>query len=137
MSILTESTNVTDITAEPECWPLNLASLAPSEEMQLLRARIAQLERQQTTNSSTTNASFNLLTSRRCLHWTGAKTNAIGRSGWMERRHLCIRNRLRRRFGNTPNHLHKKWTPFGNYRLVCRFCRRIVPMRFVVLLWQN
>ncbi|KAI3417692.1 hypothetical protein GPALN_012167 [Globodera pallida] len=66
MPISTESTDVMDdITADPECWPPNLANLDPSEELRLLRARIAQLERQQTTNSSTSNAIFNLLTSRR------------------------------------------------------------------------
>uniref|UniRef100_A0A183CI78 B30.2/SPRY domain-containing protein n=1 Tax=Globodera pallida TaxID=36090 RepID=A0A183CI78_GLOPA len=63
--ISTDSTDVMDITGDPECWPPNFANLDPSEELRLLRARIAQLERQQTTNSSTSNASFNLLTSRR------------------------------------------------------------------------
>ncbi|KAI3418350.1 Ran-binding protein 9 [Globodera pallida] len=53
-----------DITADPECWPPNFTNLDPSEELRLLRARIAQLERQQTTKPSTSNASFNLLTSR-------------------------------------------------------------------------
>uniref|UniRef100_A0A183BMK0 EF-hand domain-containing protein n=1 Tax=Globodera pallida TaxID=36090 RepID=A0A183BMK0_GLOPA len=48
-----------------ECWPPNFTNLDPSEELRLLRARIAQLERQQTTKPSTSNASFNLLTSRR------------------------------------------------------------------------
>uniref|UniRef100_A0A914H2W2 B30.2/SPRY domain-containing protein n=1 Tax=Globodera rostochiensis TaxID=31243 RepID=A0A914H2W2_GLORO len=65
MPIPTDSTDVMNITADPECWPLNLANLDPPAELRLLRARIAQLERQQTTNSSTSIASFNLLTSRR------------------------------------------------------------------------
>uniref|UniRef100_A0A183CHD2 Coiled-coil domain containing 73 n=1 Tax=Globodera pallida TaxID=36090 RepID=A0A183CHD2_GLOPA len=56
MSISTESTtNEGDKTADPE-WPPNFANLDPSEEMHLLSARIAQLKRQQTTNSSTSSA---------------------------------------------------------------------------------
>uniref|UniRef100_A0A914I9W9 Uncharacterized protein n=1 Tax=Globodera rostochiensis TaxID=31243 RepID=A0A914I9W9_GLORO len=40
-------------TADPEWWPPNFAVLDPTEELRFLRARIAQLERQQTTNSPT------------------------------------------------------------------------------------
>uniref|UniRef100_A0A183BY77 B30.2/SPRY domain-containing protein n=1 Tax=Globodera pallida TaxID=36090 RepID=A0A183BY77_GLOPA len=59
----TDSTNGADITADQqECWPPNFANLDPSEELRLLRARIAQLERQQTINKSpSSSASFDLV----------------------------------------------------------------------------
>uniref|UniRef100_A0A183CLJ7 Viral a-type inclusion protein n=1 Tax=Globodera pallida TaxID=36090 RepID=A0A183CLJ7_GLOPA len=58
MSLSTESINDDITTADQEhLWP-NLTNLDPSEELRLLRARIAQLERQQTINSSTSSASF-------------------------------------------------------------------------------
>uniref|UniRef100_A0A183BU52 Uncharacterized protein n=1 Tax=Globodera pallida TaxID=36090 RepID=A0A183BU52_GLOPA len=44
-----------------EWWPPNFANLDPSEELRLLRARIAQLERQQSINSPTSSATFDLL----------------------------------------------------------------------------
>uniref|UniRef100_A0A183BSP8 B30.2/SPRY domain-containing protein n=1 Tax=Globodera pallida TaxID=36090 RepID=A0A183BSP8_GLOPA len=66
MSFSTESTNAADITADPEWWPPNLANLDPSEEMRLLQARIAQLKsHQQTTNSPTSSASFDLVAQNR------------------------------------------------------------------------
>uniref|UniRef100_A0A183C863 PUM-HD domain-containing protein n=1 Tax=Globodera pallida TaxID=36090 RepID=A0A183C863_GLOPA len=43
------------------------------------------------------------------------------------------RRQMRRQFGISPNHLHKR-TAFGNYRFVCRFCRRIVSMRYTTYL---
>uniref|UniRef100_A0A183C540 B30.2/SPRY domain-containing protein n=1 Tax=Globodera pallida TaxID=36090 RepID=A0A183C540_GLOPA len=59
----TESTNGGDITpVQQECWPPNFANLDPSDELRLLRARIAQLERQQTINNSpNSSASFDLV----------------------------------------------------------------------------
>uniref|UniRef100_A0A914IGA4 B30.2/SPRY domain-containing protein n=1 Tax=Globodera rostochiensis TaxID=31243 RepID=A0A914IGA4_GLORO len=62
MPISTESTNEGGITADQEhLWP-TFANLDPSEELRLLRARIAQLERQQSINSSTSSsAGFDLV----------------------------------------------------------------------------
>uniref|UniRef100_A0A183CKX3 B30.2/SPRY domain-containing protein n=1 Tax=Globodera pallida TaxID=36090 RepID=A0A183CKX3_GLOPA len=59
----TESTNGGDITpVQQECWTPNFANLDPSDELRLLRARIAQLERQQTINNSpNSSASFDLV----------------------------------------------------------------------------
>uniref|UniRef100_A0A183C824 B30.2/SPRY domain-containing protein n=1 Tax=Globodera pallida TaxID=36090 RepID=A0A183C824_GLOPA len=60
MSISAESTSGEgDITADQEyLWP-TFSNLEPSEELRLLRSRIAELERQQTINSSTSaNAGF-------------------------------------------------------------------------------
>uniref|UniRef100_A0A914HU27 B30.2/SPRY domain-containing protein n=1 Tax=Globodera rostochiensis TaxID=31243 RepID=A0A914HU27_GLORO len=52
MPISTESINGgEDITTDQEWWPPNFANLDSFEELRLLRARIAQLERQQTINS--------------------------------------------------------------------------------------
>uniref|UniRef100_A0A914I8T1 Uncharacterized protein n=1 Tax=Globodera rostochiensis TaxID=31243 RepID=A0A914I8T1_GLORO len=48
-------------TADPEWWPPNFAVLDPTEELRFLRARIAQLERQQTTNSPTSKMEMNNL----------------------------------------------------------------------------
>ncbi|KAI3408845.1 hypothetical protein GPALN_007442 [Globodera pallida] len=64
MSILTESTNGGEIVTadQHECWPPNFANLDPSKELRLLRARIAQLEHQQTMSSSTSSsAGFDLV----------------------------------------------------------------------------
>ncbi|KAI3415276.1 hypothetical protein GPALN_004891 [Globodera pallida] len=63
MSISTESTNGGEITVDQqECWPPNFANLDPSKELRLLRARIAQLEHQQTMSSSTSSsAGFDLV----------------------------------------------------------------------------
>ncbi|KAI3408181.1 hypothetical protein GPALN_012028 [Globodera pallida] len=63
MPISTESINGGgDLTTDQEWWPPNFANLDPSEELRLLRARISQLERQQTINISQTScASFDLL----------------------------------------------------------------------------
>uniref|UniRef100_A0A914HC67 B30.2/SPRY domain-containing protein n=1 Tax=Globodera rostochiensis TaxID=31243 RepID=A0A914HC67_GLORO len=64
MSISADSTNGGEITADQqEFWPPNLANLDPSEELRLLRARIVQLERQQTFNNlpTSSNASFDLV----------------------------------------------------------------------------
>ncbi|KAI3408205.1 hypothetical protein GPALN_012051 [Globodera pallida] len=62
MSISTESTNGGEITVDQqECWPPNFAN-DPSKELRLLRARIAQLEHQQTMSSSTSSsAGFDLV----------------------------------------------------------------------------
>uniref|UniRef100_A0A183C5H0 B30.2/SPRY domain-containing protein n=1 Tax=Globodera pallida TaxID=36090 RepID=A0A183C5H0_GLOPA len=62
MPISTESTNGVDITTDQEdLWPA-LTNLNPAEQVQLLRAKIAQLERQQTINNSpTSSASFDLV----------------------------------------------------------------------------
>uniref|UniRef100_A0A183BT89 B30.2/SPRY domain-containing protein n=1 Tax=Globodera pallida TaxID=36090 RepID=A0A183BT89_GLOPA len=60
MSITSESTNG-DIAADPDHLYPPLTSLDPSEELLFLRARIAQLERQQTINSPTSSASFDLV----------------------------------------------------------------------------
>uniref|UniRef100_A0A914HPN6 Viral A-type inclusion protein n=1 Tax=Globodera rostochiensis TaxID=31243 RepID=A0A914HPN6_GLORO len=61
MPILTESTTGGDITADQEyLWP-TFSNLEPSEELRLLRARIGELERQQSNNSPTSSASFDLL----------------------------------------------------------------------------
>ncbi|KAI3421848.1 hypothetical protein GPALN_012392 [Globodera pallida] len=57
----TESINVDNITADQEHLSQTLANLDPSEELRILRARIAQLECQQTTNSSTSSASFDFV----------------------------------------------------------------------------
>uniref|UniRef100_A0A183BTG1 CUE domain-containing protein n=1 Tax=Globodera pallida TaxID=36090 RepID=A0A183BTG1_GLOPA len=58
MPISTESTHGGDKTADPEhLWP-TFANLDPSEEVRRLRARIAQLESQQTMNLPTSSASF-------------------------------------------------------------------------------
>uniref|UniRef100_A0A183BR84 RAB6-interacting golgin n=1 Tax=Globodera pallida TaxID=36090 RepID=A0A183BR84_GLOPA len=58
MSLPTESI-IDDITTpdQEHLWP-NLTNLDPSEQLRLLRGRIAQLERQQTINSSSSSASF-------------------------------------------------------------------------------
>uniref|UniRef100_A0A183CRZ2 Coiled-coil domain-containing protein 160 n=1 Tax=Globodera pallida TaxID=36090 RepID=A0A183CRZ2_GLOPA len=66
MSLSIESTNEGDITADQEhLWP-TFANLDPSEELRLLRARIAQLERQQTVNlPSSSNASFDFVAENR------------------------------------------------------------------------
>ncbi|KAI3413282.1 hypothetical protein GPALN_010780 [Globodera pallida] len=61
MPTSTESTtNEGEITVDPEWWPPNFANLDPVEELRFLRARIAQLEGQQTTNSPTSSAIFDL-----------------------------------------------------------------------------
>uniref|UniRef100_A0A914HN63 B30.2/SPRY domain-containing protein n=1 Tax=Globodera rostochiensis TaxID=31243 RepID=A0A914HN63_GLORO len=61
MSISAESTTGGDITADQEyLWP-TFSNLEPSEELRLLRARIGELERQQSNNSPTSSASFDLL----------------------------------------------------------------------------
>uniref|UniRef100_A0A183CT82 BZIP domain-containing protein n=1 Tax=Globodera pallida TaxID=36090 RepID=A0A183CT82_GLOPA len=59
MSISAKSSTAGDITADQEyLWP-TFSNLEPSEELRLLRARIAELERQQSVNSSTSaNAGF-------------------------------------------------------------------------------
>uniref|UniRef100_A0A914I6E8 B30.2/SPRY domain-containing protein n=1 Tax=Globodera rostochiensis TaxID=31243 RepID=A0A914I6E8_GLORO len=64
MSISTESTNAKDITAD-QVRPPNVANLDPSEEKRLLLARIAELDRQQTTNSPTSSASVDLVARKR------------------------------------------------------------------------
>uniref|UniRef100_A0A914HQU0 B30.2/SPRY domain-containing protein n=1 Tax=Globodera rostochiensis TaxID=31243 RepID=A0A914HQU0_GLORO len=66
MSISAESSTAGDITADQEyLWP-TFSNLEPSEELRLLRARIAELERQQSNNSSTSaNAGFVLVAQRK------------------------------------------------------------------------
>uniref|UniRef100_A0A914HSK7 ANK_REP_REGION domain-containing protein n=1 Tax=Globodera rostochiensis TaxID=31243 RepID=A0A914HSK7_GLORO len=61
MSIPTESTNGGDITADQEGLGPTLTNSDVSEELRLLRARIAQLERQQTMNSPTSSDGFYLV----------------------------------------------------------------------------
>ncbi|KAI3408158.1 hypothetical protein GPALN_012006 [Globodera pallida] len=61
MSISTESTNEEGITADQEHLWATFANLAPSEELRLLRDRIAQLELQQTINSSTSSDGFDFV----------------------------------------------------------------------------
>uniref|UniRef100_A0A914IG99 B30.2/SPRY domain-containing protein n=1 Tax=Globodera rostochiensis TaxID=31243 RepID=A0A914IG99_GLORO len=61
MSISIESTNEGDITADQEHLCPTFANLDPFEELRLLRARIAQLERQQSMNSSTSSDGFALV----------------------------------------------------------------------------
>uniref|UniRef100_A0A183BXH3 B30.2/SPRY domain-containing protein n=1 Tax=Globodera pallida TaxID=36090 RepID=A0A183BXH3_GLOPA len=61
MSISAESTTGGDITADQEyLWP-TFSNLDPSEELRILRGRIAELERQQSINSPTSSASFYLV----------------------------------------------------------------------------
>uniref|UniRef100_A0A183C4R2 B30.2/SPRY domain-containing protein n=1 Tax=Globodera pallida TaxID=36090 RepID=A0A183C4R2_GLOPA len=64
MSSSTESTPAADITANPEWWPPSFDNLDPSEEKRLLLARIAELDRQQTTNSPTSSASCDLVATK-------------------------------------------------------------------------
>uniref|UniRef100_A0A914HV40 ANK_REP_REGION domain-containing protein n=1 Tax=Globodera rostochiensis TaxID=31243 RepID=A0A914HV40_GLORO len=61
MSIPTKSTNGGDITADQEGLGPTLTNSDVSEELRLLRARIAQLERQQTMNSPTSSDGFYLV----------------------------------------------------------------------------
>uniref|UniRef100_A0A183BPR6 B30.2/SPRY domain-containing protein n=1 Tax=Globodera pallida TaxID=36090 RepID=A0A183BPR6_GLOPA len=62
MSISAESTTGEgDITADQENLGPTFLNLEPSEELRLLRARIAELERQQSINSPTSSATLNLL----------------------------------------------------------------------------
>uniref|UniRef100_A0A183BVG9 B30.2/SPRY domain-containing protein n=1 Tax=Globodera pallida TaxID=36090 RepID=A0A183BVG9_GLOPA len=62
MSFSTESANGREITADPEHLWQTLTNSEPSEEVRLLRARIAQLERQQPMNSPTSSsAGFDLV----------------------------------------------------------------------------
>uniref|UniRef100_A0A914HMV6 B30.2/SPRY domain-containing protein n=1 Tax=Globodera rostochiensis TaxID=31243 RepID=A0A914HMV6_GLORO len=61
MSISAESITAGGITADQEYLSPTFANSEPSEELRLLRARIAELERQQSTNLPTASASFDLL----------------------------------------------------------------------------
>ncbi|KAI3418016.1 Transducin-like enhancer protein 4 [Globodera pallida] len=61
MSFSAKSTNEKDITADQEHLWSTFANLNPSEELRLLRDRIAQLELQQTINSSASSNDFDLV----------------------------------------------------------------------------
>uniref|UniRef100_A0A183BUU0 B30.2/SPRY domain-containing protein n=1 Tax=Globodera pallida TaxID=36090 RepID=A0A183BUU0_GLOPA len=61
MSISSKSINEGRITADQEHLWATFANLAPSEELRLLRDRIAQLELQQTINSSTSSDGFDFV----------------------------------------------------------------------------
>uniref|UniRef100_A0A914H425 B30.2/SPRY domain-containing protein n=1 Tax=Globodera rostochiensis TaxID=31243 RepID=A0A914H425_GLORO len=63
MSISTDSTTVGDLTADQEHLCPTFTNLDPPEELRLLRARIAQLERRQQTitNTATSSANFDVL----------------------------------------------------------------------------
>ncbi|KAI3408161.1 hypothetical protein GPALN_012009 [Globodera pallida] len=61
MSISSKSINEGRITADQEHLWTTFANLAPSEELRLLRDRIAQLELQQTINSSTSSDGFDFV----------------------------------------------------------------------------
>uniref|UniRef100_A0A914IGV8 B30.2/SPRY domain-containing protein n=1 Tax=Globodera rostochiensis TaxID=31243 RepID=A0A914IGV8_GLORO len=61
MSISPKSTTAGDITADQRNLGSTFSNLEPSEQVRILLARIAELERQQSTNSPTSSASFDLL----------------------------------------------------------------------------